>query len=203
MIAAWRATTPHAGWPSLSRSAGSRVSASTSSRERCARRCSDSRRRRRRSSKPRLPAPRLRSGRSSSRSTPTRRRRPKHPGLNGSRAPAGRSGDVQREIQRFAGANLTELVASAEADGAAAAEAVTKSAEALVAAYRKRKQIAGEISGLVTLAGNRIRPGDVSRSRAESLARAAGALVGGGGEDPPVWRPCKPQHVAPLAGSLT
>jgi hypothetical protein len=84
--------------------------------------------------------------------------------------------DAQRQIQIFAGENLTELVADLEEQGQVAAADVTEHAEALVAAYGRRERIASEISQLAALTGA-VRPGDVSRSRAEQCVRAASAAA--------------------------
>ena len=64
-----------------------------------------------------------------------------------------------------------------------------------MAAYHERERIAREISGLASLAG-RVRPGDVSRTRAEQLARAASDLLQAGGEEPPTLDrdPRQPRH---------
>jgi hypothetical protein len=92
--------------------------------------------------------------------------------------------DVQAEVQRYVGDNLTELVAALEADGEVAAGRVSEAAGQLVAAFEERERIAREIGQLAALTG-RVLPSDVSRSRAEEVVRAAQALGLAGGERPP------------------
>jgi hypothetical protein len=98
---------------------------------------------------------------------------------------------------------LTPLAAALEEEGAAVAAELTEAAEAVVAAYRKREAVAGEISHLAAMTG-RVLPGDVSRSRAEALAKEAAALVQAGGEEPPVLKrdPRQPRHGAAAARAV-
>jgi hypothetical protein len=103
--------------------------------------------------------------------------------------------DAQVELQRFVSEHLDELVADLEQDGEAAAARLTEHARGIGAALSERERIAGEISSLISMIG-RVEPGDVSRSRAEALARAASNLITEGGEDPPrlVRDPRVPRH---------
>jgi hypothetical protein len=97
----------------------------------------------------------------------------------------------------------TELVANVQRDAALAAETVTKAAQSLVDAYRRREPFAGEIAQLVSAAGIRIRPGDITFSKADQVARAAADLIANGGEEPPRLRrdPRQPIPGAPAVAA--
>jgi uncharacterized membrane protein YqiK len=94
---------------------------------------------------------------------------------------------------------LDELLQAKQPEGEAAAERLNELARAISQAYAERARVEQELSALVTTAGIQIRPGDIARSRAEQLARAASELVVGGGEEPP--RLTRDPRV-PLAGAL-
>jgi chromosome segregation ATPase len=106
--------------------------------------------------------------------------------------------DAQQQVQAFTAEHLDKLVAEREAEGAAVAAKLTSAAEAVVAAYHEREQIALELGQLCVLAGGRVRPGDVTFSRAGELTTAASALIMAGGEEPPRLRrdPRQPVHGA-------
>ncbi len=106
-----------------------------------------------------------------------------------------RIGDHQAELQRFVGEHLQELVADREAEGEAGAARLTEAAERVLTAHREREQIAGEIAQLCSMVG-RVHSTDITHSRGEALARAAGDLVDGGGEVAPklVRDPRTPVH---------
>jgi hypothetical protein len=98
---------------------------------------------------------------------------------------------------RYIGANLDELIDELDAEAERVAEAVNEAANVLVAAYHGREAHSERATALCALAGGgRVRPGDVARSRAEAVARAATKLLEGGGEPPPVvvHRPGQPRH---------
>ena len=103
--------------------------------------------------------------------------------------------DLDAERQRFIADQLDALVAECEAEGEAAAARLTDAARQMVDAYLEREQIAGQIAVLASSVG-RVRPGDVSRSRAEEVVRAANGMLLDGGEEPPVLRrdPREPRH---------
>lgn len=106
-----------------------------------------------------------------------------------------RARDAHTEVQRFVAERLDELVENLEADGRIAAQALTDAAEAMLAAYAERERVAREIAETCPLTA-RVAPGDVSRSKAEPLARAAADLIQGGGEEPPrlLRDPRQPRH---------
>jgi hypothetical protein len=106
-----------------------------------------------------------------------------------------RARDAHGAVQRFVGEHLTELVESREVNGRIAAQALTDAAQAILAAHAERERVAREIAELCSLVA-RVSPGDVSYSRAEGLARAAGDLLQAGGEEPPVLQrdPREPRH---------
>ena len=84
-----------------------------------------------------------------------------------------RARDADQAVRVFIAANLAELVAVHEMEGAAAATRLNAAAEELIAAYHEREAIARQISALVGQSGG-IRPGDVSGSDADELvARSA------------------------------
>lgn len=91
-------------------------------------------------------------------------------------------GDAQGAIREFSAEHLDELVAGLVDEGEAAAEALNAAAEAVVEGHRRLMQIAGQISATIHGAGIHVRPGDVSRSRADVLAREAARLLQEGGE---------------------
>jgi hypothetical protein len=95
--------------------------------------------------------------------------------------------DAHQRVQHFTAEHLDALVQGLEQDGEVAASSLNSAAEALVAAYRERERIAGEIATLVSPVA-RIHPGDVAFSRAEQVARAASDLIESGGEVPPRLR---------------
>jgi hypothetical protein len=93
--------------------------------------------------------------------------------------------DARAALQRHTAANLDALVDVLAAQGERAAVEVDKAAERFVEAVNRREAIAAQITGLISEAGLRVRPGSVSASRAEAAARAAAELVTAGGEQPP------------------
>jgi chromosome segregation ATPase len=106
--------------------------------------------------------------------------------------------DCDRAVRSFVAENLSELIADLEADGQAAAERVNSAAADLLAAYSEREAVAARIGGLASMVGS-LRPGDVTYSRAEAVAREATRFVQVGGEAAPQLRhdPREPRH-APL-----
>jgi flagellar biosynthesis chaperone FliJ len=122
--------------------------------------------------------------------------------LEGARAALREAGYA---VSRFTHARLDELVEAKQRDGEIAVERLSECARAIVEAHAQRERVAQELSALVTSAGIMIRPGDVSRSRAEQLARAASELVMAGGEEPPrlTRDPRVPRAGAPMPESLT
>jgi hypothetical protein len=109
------------------------------------------------------------------------------PGALGARIEGARAAliDARGAVGLFTRENLDELVAVRLRDGEVAAERLSELAREIQEAYAERERIAHELSALVTSAGIQVRPGDISRSRAEGLARAASDLVMAGGEEPP------------------
>jgi chromosome segregation ATPase len=97
------------------------------------------------------------------------------------RIEGGRRGvrDVQAQLQTFTAEHLDELVQALEASGEAAAAQLNAAAEALVEAFTRREAIAREISALYSTTGARVRPGDVSFSRAEPAPGLPGAHPAG------------------------
>jgi hypothetical protein len=84
--------------------------------------------------------------------------------------------DAHGEVQTFVAEYLAELIADLEVEGAAAAAKLTAAAETLLQAFTDRERVAREIAEMCSLVA-RVSPGDVSYSRAEALARAAGDLL--------------------------
>jgi hypothetical protein len=74
------------------------------------------------------------------------------------------------------------------AEGQAAASAVNEAAEALVDSHRRWTHIASEISATVYSGGIAVKPGLVSASKADTIARDAAALLLSGGEEGPRLR---------------
>ena len=92
--------------------------------------------------------------------------------------------DHDRAVADHVRANLLEVVAPLEADGAIHAERITELAHQIVAEVAERDAIAQQIGGLLAMIG-RVDPGDVSRSNSEDLVIEARRLITGGGEDAP------------------
>jgi hypothetical protein len=90
--------------------------------------------------------------------------------------------DADLQVRRLSAERLDELVETLEQDGEVAAKNLTRAAEAVVAAFHAREAVAYEIAETCTAAGARLRPGDVTRSKAEQLVAAASELLDGGGE---------------------
>jgi hypothetical protein len=109
--------------------------------------------------------------------------------------------DAHQQVHHFTAAHLDELVRNLERDGEVAAKNLTSAAEAVVAAFHVREAIAHEIGETCTSAGARLRPGDVTRWKAEQLVAAASELLDGGGELAPRLRrdPRQPIHGKPEA----
>ena len=103
--------------------------------------------------------------------------------------------DLDVDRRQFIAENLDELVEAQQADGQAAVERLNRHAEGLIAEHAEGQRIAGQISALASTVG-RLNPGDVSRSRADEVVRAASALMLEGGEAPPVLLhdPRQPRH---------
>jgi chromosome segregation ATPase len=103
--------------------------------------------------------------------------------------------DAQQEIQRFVGEHLPELVEERQLAGRASAERINAATAELLAGYSEWSRTANEISGLLALT-RQVRPGDVSFTRCEALAREASRLLQEGGEREPVLRrrPGEPQR---------
>jgi hypothetical protein len=75
------------------------------------------------------------------------------------------------------------------------AKRLDDAAEALVARFREREEVAARISQLASLV-RRVRPGDVTFTRAEAVAHAAHQFISRGGEQPPRLEraPGEPRH---------
>jgi hypothetical protein len=95
--------------------------------------------------------------------------------------------DADRAVSAFVNEHFSELLEAKEADGRIAAEKEDVAAAAQLAAYRQREAVAAEIASLASLVSTTA-PGDVTYSKADELARAAVALIEGGGEEPPRLR---------------
>jgi hypothetical protein len=110
--------------------------------------------------------------------------------------------DAHQPVQVFVAKNLHELVQVRQADGAAAADRINAAATELLAAYGEWNRIATGISGLAALVWT-VRPGDVSTTRCEALAKEASRLLQEGGEVAPALRrdprtdPAVPVEVEP------
>jgi hypothetical protein len=105
--------------------------------------------------------------------------------------------DIDRSIGRFVIEHFDDLADGLRAQGKEAAQATDDAANALLAAYAKREEIANRMNALGSMV-RPTRPGDVTYSRAETLARAASALLDGGGEHAPDMRdPRQPRGVQP------
>lgn len=109
--------------------------------------------------------------------------------------------DADRAISTFVIGRFDDLVAGLVAQGEQAAQAIDDAAARLLQAHAERAAIANRMSSLASLV-RAVRPGDVSRSRAERAAHAAQALLDGGGEVPPSLRhdPRQPRHSQPEPG---
>jgi hypothetical protein len=99
--------------------------------------------------------------------------------------------DAHQAVRLHAAEYLDELVHELEQDGHAAAEQVDHTAEAFLAATRRRAEAEHALISLVALT-RRMSPGDVNRSRADEAARTVQALIDGGGETAPVLRARQP-----------
>jgi hypothetical protein len=113
--------------------------------------------------------------------------------------------DTQAAVQVFTRDHLDDLVAAKEQEGELPTEKLAEHAQAILADYAERERIAGEIAQLVSTAGIRIRPGDVTFSRAEPLANAAREFLSRGGEERPRLRrdPRVPLAGAPLEAAAS
>jgi hypothetical protein len=120
--------------------------------------------------------------------------------IEGARAAAR---DLTGERRQLVAHNLLSLAEAVEADGGSAASAINEHCAGLIAAYHRRQELEQR---LFTLASTvRVtEPGDVSRSKADQLAKAAMALLQAGGETPPVLRRdrygLQAQTAEPVAG---
>jgi hypothetical protein len=92
--------------------------------------------------------------------------------------------DADRALREHVAEHLEELVTALEQEGEAAARAVDEAAANLITARLERDRIARAIGSIITKV-SRPGPMDVSRSRADQLARDAAALAAAGGEDAP------------------
>jgi hypothetical protein len=103
--------------------------------------------------------------------------------------------DAEVALARHVQGHLTELVERLEAEGEAAAKRLDAAAEQVVARFRERDEVAAQISQLASLVG-RVRPGDVTFTRAEAVAHAASQFISRGGEQPPRLerQPNDPRH---------
>jgi hypothetical protein len=108
--------------------------------------------------------------------------------------------DEEHAIQVFVAEHLDELVAELEEDADAAADAVNRACGAVESAYLERQLVEQRLTALVGMV--RIpRPGDISRTVAEDVRRAAADLLLAGGEQAPKLRvdPRKPRHPEAVA----
>jgi chromosome segregation ATPase len=112
--------------------------------------------------------------------------------LEGAKA-AARDADADR--RQFVVENLDELVDEREAAGAECAARINDHLAGLTAAYAEWHAVAQQIAALASSIGS-LRPGDVSRTRAEQVVREAQALLLIGGEQGPILRhdPREPRH---------
>lgn len=95
--------------------------------------------------------------------------------------------DHDRELQTFVADHLDELLAEQAEDGEAAAEAVDRACQALVAAFRERQAVEQRVVGIAAMI--RIpRVEDVARTRAEAVVAEANRLLDAGGEAAPLLR---------------
>jgi len=103
--------------------------------------------------------------------------------------------DADVALAQFVQGHLTELVAPLEEQGQLIKLRIDAAAEAIVTGIREREEIARRISELASMAAP-VRPGDITFTRVEGLARQAADLLRAGGEDPPTLRrdPRQPQH---------
>lgn len=108
--------------------------------------------------------------------------------------------DAEVEMRKYVAENLSELVCELEADGDRAVSDLNDALESVVAAYHRREGIAARIMSLAAMVGP-LRPGDVSRSKAEDVVRAASALLAGSGEVRPelLHDPREPRHAEAAA----
>jgi chromosome segregation ATPase len=113
--------------------------------------------------------------------------------------------DADHALRDHVAAHLDELVTALEREGEAAAQAVDEAAANLFTAQLERDRIAAALGSLITRV-SRPGPMDVSRSRADELARSAAAFAAAGGEDPPrldrtrpPWSELLAQHEPALA----
>jgi DNA repair exonuclease SbcCD ATPase subunit len=112
--------------------------------------------------------------------------------------------DLDQQRRQLIVEHLDELVGALEADGQAAAERLNDHARGVLDAYAEVHRIAGQISALASQVG-RMQPGDVSRTRADQLARQASAVLDAGGEEPPRLKrdPRAPRHAAQIPELMT
>jgi chromosome segregation ATPase len=104
--------------------------------------------------------------------------------------------DAQQVVQRFVGEHLDELVEARQVEGQAAAERINTACAEMLAGYAEWARVSQGMSQLLSLVGP-VRPGDVSFSRCEALAREARRLLDQGGEQAPVLRHARGQVVEP------
>jgi hypothetical protein len=90
-------------------------------------------------------------------------------------------------VQAFTAQHLDELADGLERDGEIAAAKRDRRRRGRDRGAPGAERIAGEIGALVSKIA-RVRPGDVSFSRADELFRAAADLIQAGGEEPPRLR---------------
>jgi hypothetical protein len=95
--------------------------------------------------------------------------------------------DADVAITRFVGERFDDLLAGLTEQGVEAARAIDVAAEQVIAAYAYRAQIANTMSALANSIAM-VRPGDVSYTMAEPLAKEARRLLDRGGERPPTCR---------------
>jgi hypothetical protein len=108
--------------------------------------------------------------------------------------------DQEHAILQFVAENLDELVAELEQDGEDAAEALNRACRAVETAYLERQLVEQRLTSVVGMV--RIpRPGDIQRTMAEGVRRAAGDLLMAGGEQAPKLRvdPRQPRHPEAIA----
>jgi hypothetical protein len=113
--------------------------------------------------------------------------------------------DARTAVQVFTREHLDELVAAKEQEGELPTSRLVEHAQAILDTYADRERVAGEIAQLVSSAGITIRPGDVTFSKCEPLAREASRLLSTGGEERPRLRrdPRVPMHGAPLEAAAS
>jgi hypothetical protein len=104
---------------------------------------------------------------------------------------------MDHDIAAFVVQHFDALADEIAGDGQAATARVDDAARELIAAHAARQGVEQRVFALAGVVRNP-RPGDVTRTRAEAVAREAGALLQRGGEDAPTLLadPRQPRHAS-------